>query len=129
MEVVPLFDVERMLLYNSWLFDQDARIEAMTEAVDDEGNVADGAWSTVTGLGAVPCYIDPASGERTGGASREITTPSGRVAIVSARIYLQGLYTTVTEEMRVVVGGATYGIVAPPILAGAVTILMGEVRR
>ena len=129
MEVVPLFDVERMLLYNSWLFDQDARIEASSESVDAEGNVSPASWSTVTGLGAVPCYIDPASGERTGGASREITTPSGRVAIVSARIYLKGQYPTITEEMRVTVGGTTYGIVAPPTIAGMATLLLGEVRR
>lgn len=128
MNSVPLADADRGMLYLAELFTDSAKVETPTVSVDTDGNATEPTWSTVTGMSAVACYVDPSAGGQTVGA-REVQTADGRIAYVDALVYLLGRWPAVTERMRVTVGGVAYGIIAPPVVGAWTTFCRCEVVR
>lgn len=80
-----------------------ATIQAATVTSGDNGEAVE-TWATL--LADVPCQIVPDTGQGSDEERRE----NMDLQRASHTINLRGPYPTVTEGMRVIAGGVTYGV-------------------
>ena len=74
--------------------------------INDHGEVVDGPWTAVIGLGAIPCRVSPA------GSGRENRTSDMVYSTTTHTITLAGRYTTILPHLRAVVDDKAYDIEA-----------------